>query len=73
MILCIIACVRLNKKDAVIICCVVFLVIALDPALNSEKSLAYAIQRIFDTTIGIVIATLVNRFFFPKSVKKRTE
>lgn len=65
MILCISVCVWTNKKDAVIICCVVFLSIALDPGLNTEDALTYVILRIIDTTIGVSIATLLNHFFFP--------
>lgn len=65
MILCISSCVWINKKIAVVICCVVFLGIALDPTLNKENTISYVALRIIFTTIGIIIATLLNKYFFP--------
>ncbi len=65
MMLCICACNWFNKKSAVAICCVVFLSIALDTTLNIKNTLLYISLRILFTTIGIVIATLLNRYFFP--------
>ncbi|MCR6545718.1 FUSC family protein [Dehalobacterium formicoaceticum] len=62
---CISICAFLNKKNAVIICCVVFLGIVLDTTLNRNNTLWYIIHRVFYTTIGIVIATLLNQYFFP--------
>ncbi|MGI6685348.1 MAG: aromatic acid exporter family protein [Bacillota bacterium] len=58
-------CVWLKKRNAVIICCVVVLGIALDPNLNMDNTLWYIILRIFYTTIGIIITTLLNNYFFP--------
>ncbi|MGI6235606.1 MAG: FUSC family protein [Christensenellales bacterium] len=62
---CISICVLLKKKNAVIICCVVFLGIALDTTLLLENTLWYITLRIFYTTIGILITTLLNHYFFP--------
>lgn len=58
-------CAKLKQRNAVVICCVVFLGIVLDPNLNTENTLWYIILRIFYTTIGIVITTLLNKYFFP--------
>lgn len=69
MILCISVCVWLKKFDAVIICCVVFLIITLDHEVASGQPLIYVGMRIIDTTIGIFFATLINKFFFPYKEK----
>lgn len=58
-------CALLKKQNAVVICCVVFLGITLDPTLNIDNTLWYIILRVFYTTIGIIITTLLNRYFFP--------
>ncbi|MDD4754382.1 MAG: aromatic acid exporter family protein [Desulfitobacteriaceae bacterium] len=63
--LCISICALLKKQNAVVICCVVLLGIALDPTLNMNNTLWYIILRIFYTTIGIIITTLLNRYLFP--------
>lgn len=65
MMLCISVCVWLKKHDAVVICCVVFLIIALETELNTSGTLVYVGMRIVDTVVGIIFATLVNKFFFP--------
>lgn len=65
MVFCISACIWLRKKDAVIICCVVFLSIALDLNLNTDATVSYVVWRVIDTTVGVIIATLLNRYFFP--------
>lgn len=65
MILCISTCVWMKKFDAVIICCVVFLIITLDQEVASGQPLIYVGMRIIDTTLGIFFATLINKFFFP--------
>lgn len=65
MMLCISVCVWLKKHDAVVICCVVYLIIALETELNTSGTLAYVGMRIVDTIVGITFATLVNKFFFP--------
>ena len=65
MILCISACVWMKKLDAVVICCVVFLMIALDTSFDQGEAVSFVGFRILDTTVGILFATLVNKFFFP--------
>lgn len=65
VMICISICVLLDKKNAVIICCVVFLGISLDTTLRLDNTVWYITLRIFYTTIGIVITTLLNHYFFP--------
>lgn len=72
MILCISACVWFKKHDAVVICCVVYLIIALEAGLSRDKTLFYVGMRIVDTMVGIVFATLINKFFFPYRGEKQT-
>lgn len=76
MIVAISVCVLTNRKDAVIICCVTLLAITLDTSLNTDSTILYVGMRILDTSIGVVIATLLNRFFFPydaEAVKEEQE
>ena len=65
MIFCISSCVWFKKMDAVVICCVVFLMISLDMNVERSEALWFVGFRIIDTTVGIFFATLVNKFFFP--------
>lgn len=65
MIVGISVCVLTKRKEAVIICCVTLLAITLDTTLNTDSTILYVGMRILDTTVGVVIATLLNRFFFP--------
>ena len=65
MIFCISTCVWFKKMDAVVICCVVFLMISLDMDVDRSQALGFVGFRIIDTTVGIFFATLVNKFFFP--------
>lgn len=65
LIICIWLCMMNDKKNGVIICCVVFISIGLDPVMDVGDTVQYVILRIVDTSIGIVIAGLLNRYFFP--------
>lgn len=51
-----------NIKNSVGICCVVFLSITAHGDREIPDALVYVVNRVIDTTIGIVIAILVNRF-----------
>lgn len=53
-----------KSPDAIVICCVVFLFVAMgqsDPAIGP---VVHSIQRFTDTVIGLVVSFLVNRFMF---------
>lgn len=71
MTLCISTCVWLKKYDSVIICCVVYLIIALEVGDNTGNAINYVAMRILDTIIGIGLATLINKFIFPYKGKAR--
>lgn len=53
----------LKKQPSISISCVVFLAIMTN--LKGGVTYIYAINRIVDTAIGIVIAVLVNKYFNP--------
>ena len=65
---CIWLCLMIDKKNGVIICCVVFISIGLDFTMDAGWTLQLVILRIVDTTVGIVVAGLLNRYFFPREV-----
>lgn len=65
MIICIWLCTLIDKKNGVIISCVVFISIGLEPSLDKAMTLYNVFLRITDTTVGIIVAGLVNRYFFP--------
>lgn len=67
VLVCIYTCVHLKREDTVVICSVVFIGIAMDPTLNPKHTLSYVFYRVVFTSLGIVIATLINKYFFPYS------
>lgn len=56
-----------KKNSSIVISCIVF--IAIMTNLKDMPSDTYAINRIIDTTIGVIIAVLVNKFFEIKYIK----
>jgi len=55
----------INKKQAVSICCIVFLSIVANANRDVSDAFMYVLDRVIDTSIGIVLAMLVNRFIAP--------
>lgn len=57
----------LGNKGAIVNACIVFLsvVINLSDSQQSLSPLMYSINRIIDSAIGIIIALIVNKYFFP--------
>ncbi len=54
-------CVSINMKQAVAICCVVYLVVVISK--NHEGGYVYyTVNRVLDTSIGIIIALFVNKY-----------
>lgn len=51
-----------EKQDSIAICCMVFIVIALN-YVNNESAYLYALERTIDTLIGVIVALLINRYF----------
>lgn len=65
----------INKKAAVSICCIVFLSITANSSRDITHALSYVVNRVLDTSIGIVLAMFVNRFIVPRQkvgTKKET-
>lgn len=62
MVLCISACNLVGQQAACAICCVVFLALMVHSGDENSRYF-YAFYRIIETTAGILIAALINRFF----------
>lgn len=58
-----------NKHDLITNTLFVFILVVSVPA-NEMTPMAYATNRIIDTLAGILIALIINRFFFPPKVKR---
>lgn len=64
-------CVALGRSGSVSICCVVFLSILTTHRYEGDYVM-YAVNRIIDTSVGVIIALLVNRYLkLPRFMKKR--
>ena len=59
----------INRKSSVSIGCIVVLVIVSRLGDDMGSTFLYVIYRVADTIIGILVAMLVNRFFFPLNPK----
>lgn len=57
----------LGNKGAIINACIVFLsvVINLSDSQQSISPLMYSVDRVIDSAVGIIIALVVNKYFFP--------
>lgn len=53
-----------KSPDAIAICCVVFLFVAMGQSDPTIGPVVHSIQRFTDTVIGLVVSFLVNRFLF---------
>ena len=53
-------CVSINMKQSVVICCVVYLSVMITKN-HDNGYLIYTINRVLDTSVGILIALLVNK------------
>ena len=61
MLIAIYVCNVIDKKDSVSICCVVYLSVVTNFARTVPSTELYVIDRIIETTIGIIIAVIVNK------------
>ncbi len=68
-ILIIYICNLLKNHSLIINSLFVFILVVSVPA-NEMSPLNYATRRIEDTLIGIIVAVIINRYFFPPKVKK---
>ncbi len=62
-------CNLINYPESVVISCIVVLSVVMWPTENVTDTLMYVINRVIDTSLGIIIAMFVNKFTF----KKRSE
>ncbi|MDZ4993572.1 hypothetical protein GNF80_11420 [Clostridium perfringens] len=60
-----------NKKGSVSIACIVL--IAIMTNLHGKAPYAYAIDRIIDTFIGIIIALLINKYIYKYEIKVKKD
>lgn len=61
----------ISQPASVSISCIVVLSVVMWPNRNISDTLMYVINRVLDTSMGIIIAMLVNRFTFTKyNIKK---
>lgn len=61
IIIVIYCCNIIKMNEAITIACVVYLIILI--TLNDKDPYRYAIYRILDTAIGIIISVLINKYF----------
>ncbi len=58
-----------KSPDAIVICCVVFLFVAMGQTDPDIGPVVHSIQRFTDTVIGLAVSFLVNRFLFNPAKK----
>lgn len=58
-----------KSPNAIVICCIVFLFVAMGQADPEVGPVIHSIQRFTDTVIGLVVSFLVNRFMFNPAKK----
>lgn len=63
-------CNTVNRKGSVSIGCVVLLVILSRLGQDTSSVFLYVVERVTDTIIGIIVATVVNRFLFVRKCKE---
>lgn len=63
----------INRKDSIVIGCIVVLSVVVQFDYTDGNTLMYVINRVIDTCIGIVVAMIINRFCFAKHSKKIIE
>lgn len=57
-------CTTIHKPEAVIVSCIVLIAIMIN-SVSQANAYIYAINRSFDTIIGIIIAVLINKYINP--------
>ena len=58
-----------NRKESIIIGCIVLVSIVASPEKKPNDSLLYVVNRVIDTTIGIIVAMAINFFGLPNKNK----
>ena len=64
-----------GNKGAVANACIVFLsvLITLEDGLQQMTPLMYSVNRIIDSAVGIIVALVVNKYFFPFDEESKQE
>lgn len=63
-------CVAIDMKQSVVICCVVYLSILISKSRDGGYIL-YTVNRVIDTSVGIIIALFVNKYIkMPDKIKR---
>ena len=60
-----------KSPDAIVICCVVFLFVAMNQSDPEIGPVVHSIQRFTDTVIGLAVSFVVNRFLFNPAKKPK--
>ena len=60
----------IRRSDSVVIGCIVVLSVIMPMNLSVFDRLVYVINRVIDTSIGIIVAMLVNKYIFPHQDEK---
>ena len=63
IVLLITICNKIHVSNAVVVACVTFSSILLNP--HNESVLVFGLSRLFDTSLGIIVAIVVNQLVFP--------
>ena len=61
-----------KSPDAIVICCVVFLFVAMNQTDPEIGPVVHSIQRFTDTVIGLAVSFIVNRFLFNPAKKPKS-
>ena len=70
MLLAMYVCIFFKKERSVAICSVVYLCLVTNFERSIQSTEIYVFIRLIDTTIGVIIGTLVNKYFFCTKLKK---
>ena len=62
-----------HLQDVSVISCIVVLLVSMHINAAATQALPYALHRVGNTLIGVLIATVVNIAFFPKRSKEEVE
>ena len=66
-------CNLINYKGSVVIGGIVLMSVLSKTGSGADSALIYVINRVLDTTIGIAVAMVVNRFFLPKKKEQKED
>ncbi len=63
-------CIFFKKERSVAICSIVYLCLVTNFERSIQNTETYVFIRLIDTTIGVIVGTLVNKYFFSGRLKK---